>query len=293
MLHPLTLTMLTLPSFLFAVGVVIIRATHSTLPPVGLSFWRWGLGALILALAMTPAYARDIRAVLRHSRYYAEMGFYMTTGSTLAAAGLTFTQASNGSLVNASQPALVALFAWILTGTRLTPRQAAGTLVAALGILTIVSRADLDVLEGLHFNIGDLLIICGMVFHALYAVKLARLPRELPFGVNLSAILLCGVVALLPFYVAESYLYMTVPSDPMSLGILCYLGTLGSLIPVLMWSKVVPMVGPNRASVFINLMPVFGASLAVVFLDERLYVYHFAGAALIFCGIALVLMRSK
>lgn len=283
--------MLILPSFLFAVGVIIVRATHATMPPVGLSFWRWGIGTAILAISVLPTLLRDRAAILRHGRYYAEMGVYMTFGSTLAAAGLTFTEASNGSLVNASQPALVAVFAWVLTHNRLAWRQAAGILSAAGGIVAIACRGDLDVLRELRFNTGDLMILTGMVFHALYAVRLGRLPRDLGFRVNLCAILSCGVVALVPFYVAESYLYMPVPISGQSAAVLAYLATLGSLIPVLMWSWVVPMVGPNRAAAFVNLMPVFGASLAVVFLDERLYAYHYVGAALIFVGIALVLMR--
>jgi len=44
---------------------------------------------------------------------------------------------------------------------------------------------------------------------------------------------------------------------------------------------------------FVHLMPVFGALLSVIFLGERLYAYHFAGAALIFGGIWLTTRRVK
>ena len=50
--------------------------------------------------------------------------------------------------------------------------------------------------------------------------------------------------------------------------------------------------GPNKAGLFVHLMPLFGALLSVIFLGERLYGYHYAGAALIFGGIWLTTRRS-
>jgi drug/metabolite transporter (DMT)-like permease len=54
----------------------------------------------------------------------------------------------------------------------------------------------------------------------------------------------------------------------------------------------VAQIGPNKAGLFVHLMPVFGALLSVIFLGERLYAYHFAGATLIFGGIYLTTRRS-
>ncbi|HYJ20036.1 MAG TPA: EamA family transporter, partial [Burkholderiales bacterium] len=51
-------------------------------------------------------------------------------------------------------------------------------------------------------------------------------------------------------------------------------------------------VGANKAGLFVHLMPVFGALLSVIFLGERLYAYHYAGAVLIFGGIYLTTKKS-
>jgi drug/metabolite transporter (DMT)-like permease len=42
----------------------------------------------------------------------------------------------------------------------------------------------------------------------------------------------------------------------------------------------------------LQLMPVFGALLAVVFLGERLAAYHWLGGALVMSGVLLAWLRS-
>ena len=54
-----------------------------------------------------------------------------------------------------------------------------------------------------------------------------------------------------------------------------------------MWLRGVATIGANRASVFIHLMPLFGAVLAITFLGEQLATYHAVGAALVLCGVVL------
>jgi drug/metabolite transporter (DMT)-like permease len=53
------------------------------------------------------------------------------------------------------------------------------------------------------------------------------------------------------------------------------------------------VVGVNRSAIFVNLIPVFGAALAIIFLGESLYLYHFLGAGLICLGILMVVRGHK
>jgi drug/metabolite transporter (DMT)-like permease len=49
----------------------------------------------------------------------------------------------------------------------------------------------------------------------------------------------------------------------------------------------VELIGPNRASLFINLIPLFGAAGSVLILGERLETFHFIAAGLVIAGIVL------
>ena len=66
-----------------------------------------------------------------------------------------------------------------------------------------------------------------------------------------------------------------------------YLAAFPTLLATWFWNQAIHTLGANRAAIFINLIPVFGACFAMFFLGERLYVYHLGGALLVFIGIAL------
>ena len=49
----------------------------------------------------------------------------------------------------------------------------------------------------------------------------------------------------------------------------------------------IELIGPNRASMFIQLMPLFSAVMAILIFNEKFELYHFAGASFILTGIYL------
>ena len=62
--------------------------------------------------------------------------------------------------------------AWRLIDERLTRRQMADVVAAALGLLAMIARMDPTVFRQLSFNPGDLLVSFAVVFYTLYAVNL-------------------------------------------------------------------------------------------------------------------------
>ena len=60
-----------------------------------------------------------------------------------------------------------------------------------------------------------------------------------------------------------------------------------SLVSQVLYVRGVELIGPNRASLFINTIPIFGTLLAVIFLREPLLGFHFAALALVVTGIAI------
>jgi len=53
------------------------------------------------------------------------------------------------------------------------------------------------------------------------------------------------------------------------------------------WQKGVQIIGPNRSTMFVQLMPLFSAVMAIIIFKEKFELYHFAGAAFIVSGIYL------
>ena len=75
---------------------------------------------------------------------------------------------------------------------------------------------------------------------------------------------------LLPFYLWESATVQPVPVSSTSIAVIIVLALLVSVLGNLGWFAGNRVIGPSRAAIFINLIPVFGTALAIIFLGEEL-----------------------
>jgi drug/metabolite transporter (DMT)-like permease len=284
---------LALTAFLLACNHIIGRAVHGEVPPVGLSFWRWVVGILVLLPFVLRRGAGRWPIYRRHWPAFALLGFFMIGSTTLVLVALGMTSAINVSLINAVQPTLTVLFAWLFFREALTARRTAGILLGVAGVAVMVSRGDLELLAGLDFQPGDFVALLAMCGFSGYALNLRRLPRELSGVESLFAITVAGTVLLLPFYLAESAIWKTVPLSSTSIGAILALALLVSVFGNLLWNAGNRLIGAARAAIFINLIPVFGTVLAIVFLDERLFHYHLAGGAMVALGLFLAAVQQR
>lgn len=273
----------------YASNHVIGRAVHTELPPLGLSFWRWFCGALILLPLVAPRLIGLLPKVVEDWRLFALLGFLITGSTALVLVGLNFTSATNTSLINASQPTITALLCRLFLGERLRVVQWAGIALAAAGVTLIVLRGEWLHLAQLEFNGGDLLVLLAMFGFATYAINIRRIPRRYTVTDSLFVVIVFGLPWLLPFYLLESAFYRPLPfSGEAALTVLA-LALLVSVVGMLMWTRGNQLIGANRASVYINLLPLFGAGLAVGFLGESIHTYHVAGGLLVCAGMLMAL----
>ena len=77
----------------------------------------------------------------------------------------------------------------------------------------------------------------------------------------------------------------TIVWNEKTIATVVYFAVFPSVLAYFFWNHAVERIGPNRAGLFMHLMPVFGALFAYLFLGESLLWYHYAGAALIFAGL--------
>jgi drug/metabolite transporter (DMT)-like permease len=273
--------LLTLTMLCYAGNHVIGRAVHGELPPLGLSFWRWIFGAAILLPFVAPGLGRAMSYYRRHWPLFALLGLTMIGSTSLVLVGLNFTTATNTSLINATQPTITALLCWIFLRDRLSLWQWCGIVIAFVGIAQMILRADWQVLSSLSFNRGDLIVLLAMFGFATYAINIRRIPGELTPAQSLFGVIVFGLVPLLPFYLVESVVYRTVSVTWHTLLVVITLSLLVSVLGMLMWTRGNQLIGPNRAAVYMNLLPLFGVILAVVFLRENVAAHHLVGGVLI------------
>ena len=235
--------------FFWSTGIVLVKGVHETIPPIGLTFWRWMIGAICLLPIVIPRLKYDLPVMLGNWKFYASMGFFMIGASALTAVSLNFTTATNAAIVNAAQPTTTALVAWLFFHDRLSPLQFAGIVAAVVGILIMVSEANLQMLLGLNINPGDVIMVGAVFGYAIYANRLPGLPKEISFVGGLFTIFLFGSLIQLPIYIYESITFKTVPLTFETAGTLFVLAFFTSVIPMFMWNKAVPVAGVNRAAI--------------------------------------------
>ncbi|MDG2034467.1 MAG: DMT family transporter [Rhodospirillales bacterium] len=283
--------LLALAVLTWAIGLIIGRAVYEEIPPVGLSFWRWQIAALILLPFCWQAVWRDIHVVRENLMYFFWQGAFMTGGGVLLFLALNYTTAINVSLVNATQPALTVLIARLIARDKVNGIQLSGIAAAMVGVAIMVTKADKGVLLALEFNMGDLITILATMSYAMYAVNIRKMPTGLGLFPSVFVILVLGSIFLLPIYIWETLYIRPVPFTGTFVMSAITLAILVSILALAMWNTGNAIVGHNRASIFVNLFPIYSAILAITFLNESVFIYHVFGAVFVCAGICMVVRK--
>ena len=285
--------MLSATAFFLACNHVIGRSIEGMIPPVGLSFWRWAAGAIILLPLVTMRLRESWPYYWQRPGVLVGLSTMMVGSTTLVLVALNYTTAVNTSLINALQPTMTAFFAMIFLKEKLNRVQWLGVFLGFLGVLVMVTKANLQILVKLQFNLGDLLVLLAVCGFSGYSLLLRSLPSELNGSEKLFSIALTGAVLLLPFYLWESVSVAPVSFTTHTLTVVLVLALLVTVVGNAMWNRGIMIIGPSKAAMFINLIPLFGAILAVTWLDEVVELYHLVGAIMVCTGIVCVIRKNN
>lgn len=277
--------LLTVTALFWAGNSIVGRAARDLVPPAALSFWRWTIAlALLLPLAW-PHLKRDWPAIRANWAIVTLLGA-LAIGSfnILLYNGLQSTTALNSMLIQSALPALVLIVGALVMGDRTSPRQIAGVLISLVGVLAIIARGDPAMLWGLQLNIGDAIIGGAVLLWALYSVLLRCRPSVHPLSF-LAASMVVGIAVIVPFYAHELWSGVRIVPKMGSGLAIAYVSIFPSFLAYLFFNRGVELIGSAATGQYMNVMPLMGAGLAMLFLGERLHPFHVAGLALIVAGI--------
>ena len=265
----------------------------TNLTPFKLSFFRWILALLIL-LPFT------YKQIIIDLDYYRKNIFLMIIISIL---GVTFfnsftyislrsSMVINSTLMASIAPVMMIGFSWLLFRTKTTKLQFAGIILSLIGAFSIILKGNLDNLYNLYFTSGDLWMIAAVISWCLYSVLLKKIDSKTSQLANLEVMIIIGIVFITPFYIFESVNSTFLPSSQLDFVIISYVAVFASIVAFFSWNKGVSIIGPNRASLFLHLIPVFSAVWAITFLDEKFAFFHIIGVIFILSGIILSNVKS-
>ena len=96
-----------------------------------------------------------------------------------------------------------------------------------------------------------------------------------------------GLIFLVPQFLYEQSIGLNIEINKAFILILLYVVIFPAIAAYYCWQKAIELIGPNRSSMFIQLMPLFSALMAIIIFKEKFQLYHFIGATFIISGIYL------
>lgn len=280
-------------NFFWAGNIVLARGLAGQVPPVMLAYCRW-TGAFIIAIGFAwPRLKGDLRVLLRHWKI---MLLLSATGiacyNTMSYIGLTRTTALNVLLLQSATPLIIIAWAYLLFRDVPSSPQMIGVVTSLCGVAVISAHGSLLVLSHLRLNPGDLWVLGAIAIYGIYCVVLRKRPAVHPLSFLVAAMGI-GSCLMLPFMLAEMASGQSIQGGAPSYLAIAYTAVLPSFVAYMFFNRGVELIGAGPAGQSMHLMPLFGVVLAVLFLHERLQLYHLIGIVMIAAGILLASMRGR
>jgi len=295
-LTPRNAALLLIPPLLWAGNTVIGRLIADLIPPLTLNFLRWAF-AFALLLPLAHHMLRRTSPLWRHWKRYAVLGLLgMGCYNSLLYLALQTSTPINVTLVGSSTPAFMLLIGALFFKQTVRKRQMLGALLSIVGVLLVLCRGDWQALAKLHWVLGDVFMLIATACWSWYSWLLARTQAPTEARSNWANFLISqmmfGVLWSAGFSSAEWSGFTGLSEAHIDWGwplgaALLYVVIGPSLLAYRLWGLGVQRVGPNIAGFFLNLIPVFTATLSALLLGDMPQMHHAAAFVLIIGGIVV------
>ena len=283
--------LLSLTALMWGGNAIAGRLAVGEISPMVLTCLRW----VFVVAVMIPLVGRQVVAEWAKIRarwiFTILMGaFGFTAFNGLFYAAAHHTTAVNLTIFQGAIPVLVLLGTVLFFRARVILLQVLGMIVTILGVVLVSVKADMEILRTLSLNIGDVWMLIACLFYAGYTLGLRHRPAipGLVFFAAMAAVAFVSSLPLIGLEIARGTAQFPTPTGWL---ILLYVAVMPSLLSQLFFIRGVELIGPARAGLFVNLVPVFGALLAVLLLGEPFATYHALGLVLVLGGIWLAEQR--
>ena len=275
---------------IFWSGNFIVGKAASTyeIPPFSLNFYRWFFAGLILLPFTFKELIEKKNYIFDNIVFFTILGVTsITIFNSIVYYSLYYTQVISGILMISTIPVWIIFISSILNIEKTNIFQIIGVIFSLTGVVFIITKADLEIIKNLDFNKGDLSMVVAMFSWAVYSALLKSKKYEISQFALLEVVIITGLIFLTPIYFIEMYLGNVIVLGVPFILTLTYVVFFPGLASFIFWIKGISIIGANRAGVFLHLMPIFGAIMAMIIFNEKFMYYHILGAIFIVAGITL------
>ncbi len=279
--------LLVLTMFMWGGNAIAGQLAVGEISPMLLTALRWAGVAILILIFARRRVANEwpvLRTRLPLLLALGALGF--TTFNALFYIAAHSTVAINIGIIQGSLPVFVMLGAYVFYRTPVTGAQMIGVVVTMIGIAVVAARGDLVRIGDVQFNPGDLLMISACLLYAAYTVALRERPAA--SGLAIFSVMALGALATsIPLAITEALMGDLIWPTHAGWAIAAFVAVFPSFLSQLFFLRSVELIGPGRAGVFINLVPVITAALGVFILNEEFRGFHAAALLFVLGGIGL------
>ena len=279
--------LLTFTALLWGGNAVAVKKVLTEISPFVVTMLRFAVFSCLLLLISWYREGRRCLPALRQLPTLILMGLFGTVlNNGVQFTGLMYSTAINCVVITAFGPAITGALAAVILNERLNRRQWTGVAISSIGVVVIASGGSWARLAGLSFNWGDVLFLVACLGWSLYSIFGRRVMKELSPLTTTAWTGLFGTLQMLILCLLQGF-DGSVPLTGQNWAWFAYMCIGSGLVAFTLWNVGVAAIGPKRASLFINLIPLFGILFSVLLLGEAVGWFHGAAALLIIGGVGL------
>ncbi|WP_151978266.1 DMT family transporter [Acinetobacter soli] len=274
---------------IWSMNIAVTRYAVDLIEPASISFYRWLIAFIVLTPFMLFKVWAQRALVRRHLGQLAILSaFGMVLYQGLSYTAAHYTTATNMGIVNAFIPVFTIFVSMLILKDIPNRFAIVGSIISFLGLLYILGKGDFATLLNMGGHSGDLLMVVAVFFYAFYGVFLKKWQLKIPLLISLYVQIGFALLYHIPFLMYFGLDAINAQNAPS----LLYAGIFPSLLAPLLWMLAVQHIGPNRTSIFMNLMPVFTAIIASLWLAEQWTLFHTIGGMMILVGIVMAQKKN-
>ena len=287
---PLLLSLATLG---WAGNTIAGRLAVGEVSPLVIVFMRWTIVFAILLMTKRKELPAALPKLKGKWPWVFMMGALgLSFFNTLFYIAAQSTTAINLGLIQCAMPMFILIGVTLILKTKLTFGQIIGTILTMAGVLLIISKGDFSLLVGLQINKGDWIMLGACIFYAGYTIGLQNRP-------DIDNMTMMTVFAGAAWVLSIPILLIEVtqgtaqwPATQLAWLIVLFISLIPSFMSQVFYMRGVDLIGPDRAGVYSNLVPIYSAALGVLILNEEFSLYHFLSIIIVITGLT-VISRSK
>ncbi|WP_269913451.1 DMT family transporter [Acinetobacter sp. HY1485] len=273
-------------------NVIVSKMASHQISPIAITCYR-----LILALAVMGTFVliptwRNRHTIFQYWKHLALGGFLsVSLFQFLSYQAATTTTATNMAIVTALIPLITIILSVFILKEKIHSGLVIGGSLSFFGILYLLGHGHISEVFTQGVHVGDVLMLIAAIGFALYGVLLKRWKMPIPAWQANFVMSAFALVYVLPFFVFLPATQMQL--NHQTVPMILYAGIFSSILLSYLWIEGVRHLGPNKNSLFMNLLPIFTSIIAVVLLSESLQNFHFIGGSVTLIGILFAQISNK